>query len=77
MTGDYTEICKMVSLTYPGMIIREKIRAMPDAVPFIWGQDSVEQWSGGVFLISIGVVSLTATRRNRSNRDFRYSVRLS
>lgn len=37
MTGDYAEICKMVSLTYPGTAIREKISAMPGAVPFIWG----------------------------------------
>lgn len=36
-TGDYAEICRMVSLTYPGEAIREKIKSVPDAVPFIWG----------------------------------------
>lgn len=37
MTGDYAEICRMVSYTFPGVTIREMLKAHEEAKPFIWG----------------------------------------
>lgn len=43
MTGDYLEICRLASYTFPGITIREKLKKYKEAKIFIWGAGT---WGG-------------------------------